>query len=246
MAKKSAKAFIHFQKGRMNKAGTLFLKIANKFPESNVYGKNLWNAAWCFNNIDSLAKAEQVYNQILLSTLTDNELDNTRGIYETHANYKHYSCRKLADYAYQRLQYRKCMQWLDSADFRHPYYNDNVKEKMRAKFATDQMRSLCHEQLGNPDSALLVILPYCLMKSPWSKQLPSERALELTDKYFNRDTIAAMLEAGSHHVKKHPTHIDYPFGRHMLTLVPYDGGTESMKPEKFEKTVLYHWLCGVE
>jgi len=245
MSKKASKAFVHFQKNRLSKAGALFLKIAEKFPESNVYGKNLWNAAHCYDKLGDTATAEKIYHTILLSSLKDDEKDSTRGIHESHANYKHYSCRKMAEYAYAKNQFRICMQWLDKADFTHPYYNDKIKEIRRAKFATDQMRSFCYERLNNPDSALLVILPYCLVKSPWSKQLPAERALNLIDEYYNRDSVAAKLQLGSQQLVRYPTHIDFPFGTHVLILVPYDGGTESMKPEKIEKTVLYDRLCGV-
>jgi hypothetical protein len=84
-----------------------------------------------------------------------------------------------------------------------------------------------------------------LVKSPWSKQLPAERALNLIDEYYNRDSVAAKLQLGSQQLVRYPTHIDFPFGTHVLILVPYDGGTESMKPEKIEKTVLYDRLCGV-
>jgi tetratricopeptide (TPR) repeat protein len=246
MSKKSVKAFDLVQNGKNYQAGERFYYLATRFPESNLYGRNLWNAAWLYAQADSHQLAKKIYSDIIASNVQDSETDSTRGIHETHTNYKHHSCIELARYALKDSLYRECLHWVFRAQYSFPYYNFKIKEIRRNELLVSQLKSICYEQLEKPDSALVEILPFCLQRSPWNKKLAAERAITLIDRHFNRDTVAEYLQKGIQNRKVLPTHLEIQFMQFQISVVPYEGGVESIKDSEIEDSYLLYLLCGVD
>jgi tetratricopeptide (TPR) repeat protein len=244
VAKKSGKAFGWYQEEKYARAGDMFLKIANRFPESNLYGRNLWNASWSYLQAGDTAQTVVCFHQILNSNLQDSVPDSTRGIHETHTNYKHYSCWHLSAFALRQGMPRKALQWCDSARYAHPFQGHEPKIVRRAELAIDQVRSAAYEKLGKVDSALVVILPYCVQKVPWNRKVPVIRAVRLIDTYFNRDSVAHELEQAE--PVFYTTHAEFRFRQFVIPVVPYEKSIDECSADFIVESALMHWLCAVD
>src|SRR5690606_39079208 len=123
--KRAKKAFIYYSENDKLKAAQMFHKLVLKYPQSNFYGKNLFNAAYIYQEIDSFSIAIPLYNQILESSLNDSEKDSSRQIGITRSNYKYFACRNLASIYLKLNQPNEALHYLFKGRDDFPFITDS-------------------------------------------------------------------------------------------------------------------------
>ncbi len=184
--KRAKQAQEFYEKGDKEEAVKIYEDLANRYPKTEQYGKNLFNTAKIYDELDRDSLAILFYSRILDADLEDAEEDNTRGIFETHANYKHYSAVNLGAIEYNNQEFEKALNYYKLARTKYRYFNYSGTDIKNNSMGLASRISDCYLELDSIESALVSLLPHGLTTSPNPKNYIADIILRLVEQYSNR------------------------------------------------------------
>jgi tetratricopeptide (TPR) repeat protein len=203
MMEKAHKAFEYYRNGEKYKAVKIFEELIIEYPKSEHYGRNLYNVPTIYQELDSNELAIKWFLKIIEDkNLDDSEKDHSRGIFETNANFKHYSAANIGVINYNSGNYREALKYYQLADVRFPYYNTSGTDIKLNKIKIASNISDCYIKLEKVDNSIVVLLPHALTKSLGTMNKVSEKALKILEDYNKTKEFKKELDKGLEGMKK--------------------------------------------
>ncbi|OJJ17030.1 hypothetical protein BKI52_30400 [marine bacterium AO1-C] len=203
MMKKAKKAFIHYQKGRKYKALLIFKELVKDYPKSKQYGRNLYNIPTIYQELDSAKMAIKWFKKVLDNKkLKDSEADYSRGILETHTNFKHYASTNIGVINYNRGNYNEALKYYKLAHEKYRYYNTSGTSLKLNKITLASNISDCYNKLNQIDSAIAILLPHALTESPKAINYSSKKILRLVKKHQRKSSFKSELAKSIENLRK--------------------------------------------
>lgn len=237
--KKAEKAFESYGDNELLKSARIFDQLITDYPESKMYAKNVYNAAVIYQEIDSMDAAIMRYEKLLHLDISDNQKDSTRSIWETRTNFKHNACKNIGHIYHQKGNYELSKSYLLKSKFDFPIYSDSVQTVKREVLDIDIELSKIYIAQGQMDSALLVMLPHALTKSPWNIHKAKLRTLDIIHKHFVPKTVLEELRIAFEKVRLSPTFASLVWHGHQVILIPYESEVTAFTTDNLKKTGLY-------
>ncbi len=237
--KKASTAFEAYAKGNKLKSAQSFEKLYYKFPESNYSGKNLYNAAAIFMEIDSVESAKRLFKVVLESDLKDNQKDSSRSIGQTRTNYKHYASFNLGKIALKQNDANLAFEYFKQAREMFPFQSDSIVSIKRQELEVDRLIAQCHLLSGRHEDALALTLRHALTNSPWNGHPAKERALDIIKTHFDPAQILKELDESMAQVQLSSSFAQLIWRNHNIVLIPFEQTVEDLNSENLFKTSLY-------
>lgn len=181
MFEKAKKAFEFYEKNDKLSAVKIFEELIVEFPDSEHYGRNLYNIPTIYQEIGEYDLAIKWFLRVLEDKkINDSQLDNSRGIMETNTNFKHNSSYNLGVIYFNKKEYSEALKYYQLADTKYFYYNSSGTDIKLNKMYLASNISDCYLNLKEINNSIVVLIPHVLSKSP-GKDL-SEKLLDLLRK----------------------------------------------------------------
>lgn len=244
--KRSENAFEALVEEDSLKAAKRFYKLAMRYPESDYFHKNLFNAGLLYFYLDSLEKADYIFKGMVFEPYlgipdkepNDLERDSSRSLYFTRANYQYFSIRMLAEIALIKQDSRKALTYLNLVE-KFPYHSDSSLSIRRQELSMDALRFRSYMELGEQDSAILEVLPHALMPSPYHSH-PAVDLLILNLKKSNRlIPFKMVLDSALSSYQNHKIYGEFLFKGSYVQLIPLENPNEELMLENIKKGMFY-------
>lgn len=244
--KRSENAFKSLMEEDSLKAANRFYKLAIRYPESDYYYKNLFNAGMLYFDLDSLEKSSVIFSSIAFPefVLEPNEIelkdttDSSRDLYITHTNYQFFSSRMLAEISLKEGDPQKAIYFLNYIR-NFEYQSDSALGERRQELSIDALRFRAYTELNKVDSALFTLLPHALMPSPYH----SHPGVELLVDYLKEEKllipVKKELDVAISNMRVHPSFAEIPFRGSYVQLIPLADPTEELKKENIQSGKLF-------
>jgi tetratricopeptide (TPR) repeat protein len=238
MFPKAEKAFQYYQEGKNLNAIEIFKELVVEYPDSEYYGKNLYNIAAIYQEIDSLELAKLWFIKILEDDkLSDADKDNSRGIFETNANYKHYSAFNIGVISYNTNNYLEALKYYNLATTEYPYFNSSETDKKMNKIKLAINISDCYLKLEKIDNAIVSLLPHAVTASPKSNNLASEKLLYIIRKNKIRREFKKALDIALTNIEQIDKGLKLVIYNIEVRIYPY--GNEKLNIDSIKETDFY-------
>ncbi len=237
--KKASTAFEAYAKGNKLKSAQVFEKLYRKFPESDFSGRNLYNAAAIYMEIDSSSSAKRIFEDILKSDLKDDQKDSSRRIGETRTNYKHYASFNLGKIALEEEEIDKAFDYLSLARNQYPFLSDSTVSVKKQELELDRLIAHCYTLTGKHEKALALTLQHALTNSPWNGHPAKMRALTIIKKHFDPAQILKELDESIAAIQQSSSFAQIIWRNHNIVLIPFEQTLEDLNSENLFKTSLY-------
>lgn len=244
--KRSENAFKSLMEEDSLKAANRFYKLAIRYPESDYYYKNLFNAGMLYFDLDSLEKSSVIFSSIAFPDfdLEPNEIelkdttDSSRDLYITHTNYQFFSTRMLAEISLKEGDPQKAIYFLNYIR-NFEYESDSALGERRQELSIAALRFRAYTEMKKVDSALLTMLPHALMPSPYH----SHPGVEILVDYLKEEKllipVKKELDVAMSNMRVHPSFAEIPFRGSYVQLIPLADPTEELKKENIQSGKLF-------
>lgn len=167
MIEKAKKAFEYYENGEKLKAVKIFEELIVEYPNSEQYGRNLYNIPTIYQELNDNELAIKWFLKVLDDkSVNDSEIDNSRGIFETNTNFKHYASTNIGVLNYNIGNYSEALKYYLLADLKYKYYNTSGTDIKLNKIKLALNISDCYQKLNMINNAIAVLLPHALTESP--------------------------------------------------------------------------------
>lgn len=201
-----------------------FKEVALNYKSFKYHDQSVYNLAFTFNNIDSTEQAVYWYEKIRDSNVKDNARVGGRGIFESYANYKHYSTFNIANIEYKKGNYEKALDYYQQCLKKYPYYNESGTDIRINRNRLTICIIDCLKGFGQYDEALTTIIPKVL-DSYGSSTYKSivKSALILIEANFDKKKVANELDYAIKTIKQKRNKYEFEFTWRAKTfeLFPY-------------------------
>ncbi|CAM3845258.1 MULTISPECIES: tetratricopeptide repeat protein [Flavobacterium] len=238
MMKKVATAFEYYKNDEKLKAVTIFQEVIKEYPKSDYYGKNLYNIPTIYQELGETDLAIEWYKKVLEDNkIKDSEEDHSRGIFETNANYKHYSATNIGVINYNNKNYTETLKYYKLAATTYPYFNSSETDLKLNKIKISSYIADCYIHLKEIDSAIVVLLPHALTTSPTLKNQASEKIMQLLHDNNKKQSFKTEFEKAIESARTSPKGIILTCYNIEIELIPYSD--EELTTEYLKNTNLY-------
>ena len=239
---KANKAFEYYSKGKKYQSAVLFEELGYDYPDSELRPKNIYNAATIYNEVDSLNDALRVYKAFLKFDVNDADKDSSRGAWETRANYRHYSARKIAEIYFAKKEFKNSIEYLDKAKYDFPYQSDSVRSLRREALLIDDLKAKNLYNLGQKEEAICLMFPHAFTESPWSSHPAKELLIEWFEKDFDLKEALRKVKNAIESCNVNHTHFELAFFGRKVIVVPAEVEMEGLDLEYLFNSSFYREL----
>ena len=241
MMQKAEKAFEYYENGEKLKAVEIFKELVKDYPNSEQYGRNLYNIPTIYQELDSTDLAINWFLKVLVDKkLDDSKEDHSRGIFETNTNFKHYSALNIGVINYNNGNYKEALKYYKLADKTYPYYNTSGTDIKLNKIQLASNISDCYIKLERVDSAIVVLLPHALTESPRANNYSTEKIFQILKENDKKNDFKKELEKGLADIKQIKGGIMIKIYEIEIRVYPYFD--EELTVDYFKQTDLYKGL----
>ena len=241
MAEEAKKAFGYYETGEKLKAVKIFEKLIIEYPNSKEYGRNLYNIPTIYQELNENELAIKWFIKILDDKkIKDSERDNTRGIFETNTNFKHYSATNIGVINYNLGNYEEALKYYQLAESKYYYYNTSGTDLKLNRIQLDSNISDCYQKLNLLNNAIAVLLPHALTESPRFVNSATEKILNLLKEHNKEAEFKIELEKSFDSLKKTESGIKLTVYNFPISINPYSN--EELTIKYFKETELYKKL----
>jgi len=237
--KLASKAFEFYGNNEKLKSAQTFDQLILKYPNSEYYGKNLFNAASIYQEIDSSDLALDHYHSILKAPLNDMDKDSSRAFWETRTNYKYFSAINIGNIKLEQGAYREALNYFNKAAYTYNYYSDSSKSMKSKAVNLAIKRSKAFVGLHELDSAFLMVLPHALTKSPWNIDHARTYTFDLIQQHFQPGVMLSQMETGFSNFHQLDRFVEVFWKQHKVIVMPYKTAIKDMDEIYFLKTGIY-------
>lgn len=241
MIEKAQKAFEYYENGEKLKAAKIFEELVVEYPNSEQYGRTLYNIPTIYQELNEHELAIKWFMKVLDDKkIKDSQIDNSRGIFETNTNFKHYSSTNIGVINYNIGNYEEALKYYQLADLKYPYYNTSGTDLKLNKINLALSISDCYQKLNMFKDAIVVLLPHALTESPRFNNLVIEKLFNLL-KEQNRETeFKRELDKSFVSLEKTENGIKLTVYNIPISINPYSN--EELTIKYFKETELYKKL----
>lgn len=241
MLDKAQKAFDYYENGEKLKAVKIFEQLIIEYPNSENYGRNLYNIPTIYQEIGDNELAIKWYLKILDDEkIKDFEEDYTRGIFETNTNFKHYASTNIGIINYNIGNYNEALEYYKLANTKYPYYNTSGTDLKLNKIKIALNISDCYLKLNKINNAIIELLPHAFSESPRFKNFATEKILKILIEYNQENEFKKELENSFNSFQKTNSSVKIIIYNTSIFIDPFID--ENLSIQYFKETELYKKL----
>ena len=241
MIEKAQKAFVYYENGEKFKAAKIFEELVVEFPNSDQYGKNLYNIPTIYQELNEYELAIKWFMKVLNDKkIKDSQIDNSRGIFETNTNFKHYASTNIGVINYNIGNYSEALKYYQLADLKYRYYNTSGTDVKFNKIKLASNISDCYQKLNMINDAIVVLLPHALTESPTFNNLATEKLFDLLKKQNKEAEFKTELEKSFDSLEKKERGVNLTVYNILISFNPYFN--EELTIKYLKETELYKKL----
>ncbi|MFA0964885.1 tol-pal system YbgF family protein [Roseivirga sp. BDSF3-8] len=197
----------------------MFSEFMDDFPESDLLARADYNRAMLLLYNGRHEEAIPVFKEILVSGY--NEHDETGGIMEQYALYKHHSATHLALVYLEREEWDSAATYIRMFDEVYPYQHFCGNELTADAIFT----SLCYARLyrgqGQPEKAIKELLPHIFDSGLADHSEVQDMLIELLDETYTGEEATGIMEKAVNSVKVKKNQVQMRLFGEKITLNRY-------------------------
>lgn len=147
----------YYQQEKLDSAIMLWRNVVEAYPDTSIcYSKSFNNIPIVYGNMGETALAKEWYEKVLASTLNDR--DEGENIMEPYANYKYWSCLRMADLFKKENNLDESFRYVKLAETKFPYQTFSATSFEKRAVSEAFYKAGLHAQNGDNKEELFTLL----------------------------------------------------------------------------------------
>ena len=225
-----------------------FGKFLEKYPDSELAPRALFNQGFLLRELGKEQEAKQIFERIMEEEF--NEYENYGGIMEQYTLYKNRSAKHLAEIYLEEENFIAALKYIKIFDNIYPYKHFCGNELEADAIYTDVMYAKTYYGMGKLDKAIKMLLPHLFYNGLASNNEVMELLGQYLPQLYSNNEIKQFVEEGIQNFKakdkdygtfqllgvKIPVYTYQFYGEGEIELVSDKGTKNNQAIEKVIKT----------